>query len=707
MDKGKKSRFFGLLDVVFYVIPKNNDIATCLDSLKAIKCPDNVSKIDVVFASEVSQAYLLTIAKAAAIQIILPSTTVLVNEYILYDIIDILEDDHDVSLLGVRGAADIPLSGRWQDADKIYGGVYEMQPDGEIKEHVYTNAENRYELVQCIDDTVIIQAGLPSWTEFNENEFLGAKISDFANRLGYKVAVATPQHPWFMVLNGEETTDSGVVLAEYANYLQNKQLLLGEARRFFTYGRDSHIGENAYFSHPSRIYIGNHVSIGSGAYFTLKGEAAAVSIGDYAVLGDTVTVRSSLGVMISHHTRLGSNVVIDDTMADGNIVAIKIGSYVILENDVTVLGGVTVGSSCTVRAGSVVSDSLPAYCVAAGIPARIISLYDVRDNSWKNEPDDESVEEILRSRKEMPLLSIGVPTYNRSLYLRKALNFICDAADDDDLVEIYISDNCSEDCTRDLLKKYDKACPNFVYYRQENNIGPAKNFMSTWCNTRGKYVWLLGDDDYISQNIVHDIVTLIMSKSGFSICAIRMMVEGTYFLKHGYGMDSYVRDFNSYMTSITLLVLNRDDFLRLDDKTKFNHTNLNQVYIQMELLRHNPEHYILYDYMGGYGMGDANRKYVPYEQRPLLFEIFVRQFFDILLLYVQNGTLMRSTYVDFIKIHFDKWLRAYIDMVQCISYVGRMDDNAMEILEKYYGRETYYAEIKRYLEGAIKNEKRD
>lgn len=703
----KKPRFFGMLDVVFYVVKKDNNIDACLNSLKAIKCPENVSTIDVVFASEQRAAYYATIDRPAEIQIILPSTTLVVNEYILYNIIDILESDHDISLLGVIGAVDVPLSGRWQDSDKIYGGVYEMQADREIKEYMYGNVKKGYELVQCIDDTILIQAGLPSCMYYKENEFLNAKISNFANNLGYKIAVATPEHPWCMVTDRKTTVDNGLLLAEYVNYLQNDRISLGEAKRFFTYGRDSHIDEDAYFSHPSKIYIGDHVCIGSGAYFTLEGEKAAVSLGNYTELGNMVTIRSRFGVRIGHHVKLGNYVVIDDTMENGNIAAVKVGSYVILENNVTVLGGVTLGNSCTVKAGSVVMGNLPAYCVAAGNPAKIISIYDARDNSWKKEPDEECVEDILRARKKEPLLSIGIPTYNRSFYLRKALKFICDAVGDDDLVEIYISDNCSQDGTQDLVRRYAEACLNVRYHRQDKNIGSANNFMSIWENTNGKYVWLLGDDDYISQNIVHDLVTLIMDKGGFSICAIHMLIEGYYFLQAGHGMDSYVMDFNSNMPAITLLVLNRAEYMCLEDRTRFNHTNLNQVYIQLELLRHNPKYYILGDYIGGFGMGDANRKKVPYKQRGLLFEIFVRQFFDLLLLYVKNGEIKRSTYVDFIKIHFVKWMHEYIERIKHRPFMYRIDEDAMAILKKYYGSEPYYDEMKKYIEDAIEKECKD
>ncbi len=56
-----------------------------------------------------------------------------------------------------------------------------------------------------------------------------------------------------------------------------------------------------------------------------------------------------------------------------------IDEMVVLEGDVwlgygvVVLTGVTIGQGAIVAAGSVVSKSIPAYCIAAGVPARVIA----------------------------------------------------------------------------------------------------------------------------------------------------------------------------------------------------------------------------------------------------------------------------------------------------------------------------------------------
>ncbi len=59
--------------------------------------------------------------------------------------------------------------------------------------------------------------------------------------------------------------------------------------------------------------------------------------------------------------------------------AVHIGNNVWIGEKATVLMGVTIGENSVIGAGSVVTKSIPANCVAAGVPARVIrELHDER-----------------------------------------------------------------------------------------------------------------------------------------------------------------------------------------------------------------------------------------------------------------------------------------------------------------------------------------
>ncbi|MBP7051983.1 MAG: hypothetical protein KBE65_13295 [Phycisphaerae bacterium] len=62
----------------------------------------------------------------------------------------------------------------------------------------------------------------------------------------------------------------------------------------------------------------------------------------------------------------------------GPNMPVEIGDNVWLGSRVMVLKGVTIGANSVVGAGSIVTTSLPANCVAAGVPARVIRTVDGR-----------------------------------------------------------------------------------------------------------------------------------------------------------------------------------------------------------------------------------------------------------------------------------------------------------------------------------------
>lgn len=83
---------------------------------------------------------------------------------------------------------------------------------------------------------------------------------------------------------------------------------------------------------------------------------------------------------------------------------IIIESDVWIGRNVTILSGVHIGRGCTVGGGSVVSKSLPPYCVAVGVPAKPIKFKWTIDEILQHEqqlydPDErfskEELEEIF------------------------------------------------------------------------------------------------------------------------------------------------------------------------------------------------------------------------------------------------------------------------------------------------------------------------
>lgn len=102
-------------------------------------------------------------------------------------------------------------------------------------------------------------------------------------------------------------------------------------------------------------------------------------------------------------------------------------------------------------------------------------------------------------RPTTPLLTIAIPTYNRSRYLAENLAQLRSEVSSvvPGSVEILVSDNCSPDGTPSVVYDAIASGLSIRYVRNETNVGWALNFVQCFDLATGKYVLLLGDDDLL------------------------------------------------------------------------------------------------------------------------------------------------------------------------------------------------------------------
>jgi glycosyltransferase involved in cell wall biosynthesis len=96
-----------------------------------------------------------------------------------------------------------------------------------------------------------------------------------------------------------------------------------------------------------------------------------------------------------------------------------------------------------------------------------------------------------------PLLSICIPTYNRSQHLANCLESIKNSLLGSKLsIEICISDNASIDNTLDVVNRASIDAP-IKFNRNLINLGMAQNFLNVVSMATGEFIWLIGDDDLV------------------------------------------------------------------------------------------------------------------------------------------------------------------------------------------------------------------
>lgn len=108
-----------------------------------------------------------------------------------------------------------------------------------------------------------------------------------------------------------------------------------------------------------------------------------------------------------------------------------------------------------------------------------------------------------------PLLSINIPTYNRAGYLKDLLESLKDdGVALGDQLEINILDNASPDDTESVVRVFSSVL-RIHYQRHEQNLGALQNIhLAHRCGT-GKYVWIIGDDDYLRPGQLRRIFDLL------------------------------------------------------------------------------------------------------------------------------------------------------------------------------------------------------
>ena len=123
----------------------------------------------------------------------------------------------------------------------------------------------------------------------------------------------------------------------------------------------------------------------------------------------------------------------------------------------------------------------------------------------------------------LPLLSITIPTYNRSGYLRDALQSIFIQVKDhpslNEQIEVVIADNASTDNTEEVAREFEKKFSHFVYIKNKTNGGFDRNVDIVVRGAHGVYVWYLGDDDVIVNGALEHMLD-VMTEDTYSVISV-------------------------------------------------------------------------------------------------------------------------------------------------------------------------------------------
>lgn len=103
-----------------------------------------------------------------------------------------------------------------------------------------------------------------------------------------------------------------------------------------------------------------------------------------------------------------------------------------------------------------------------------------------------------------PLVSIGLPVFNGEKWIARALGSLL--KQDYSNIEIVVSDNASTDNTMSIIKEFAKESNKVHPISNEINIGQWNNFRKVLSESRGKYFFWAGVDDYWETTFVSSLV---------------------------------------------------------------------------------------------------------------------------------------------------------------------------------------------------------
>lgn len=282
----------------------------------------------------------------------------------------------------------------------------------------------------------------------------------------------------------------------------------------------------------------------------------------------------------------------------------------------------------------------------------------------------------------MALLTISIPIYNRANYLVRMLErFLLDKSLFENTINLFISDNCSDDDLGSICKEYQEKGLRLEYNRNEQNIGMDGNFEI--CINKGKesdFLWVLGSDDIPSEGLFEIIIPIL--KSGVNAMHLSMTNDETQLIVYD-DVGEYLRNINVMITFLSANIISTREIDHVDLK-KYKHTYFTQVPLYLTTIFSGNRNVILrckYLQEGNDSMHNGGYNF---------FEVFMDNYFAIWREFVDRGYLNKSDYEYIKRVTFEKFHWGYISRTLLCQPSQSLDmSGCKRTVLRHYGTKFY------------------
>lgn len=179
-------------------------------------------------------------------------------------------------------------------------------------------------------------------------------------------------------------------------YLRFFKLFISSKFKFF--GNKSSLLFPLKISGLENISVGNYVNIACKTWLAAIPHTGAKTcelvIGDGTCLGNFNHIYATNSIVIGNNVLTADKVYITDNLHSYEDITVPVMHQPIKQINTVIIGdgcwlgenvcviGAKIGKNCVIGANSVVTKDIPDYCVAVGVPARIIKRFNHDQQIW-------------------------------------------------------------------------------------------------------------------------------------------------------------------------------------------------------------------------------------------------------------------------------------------------------------------------------------